>query len=71
MSDNKVSVFSGEKFKGEWVPERLVDAIDWLNQKLEEVPAARREQATINIWAKPEETFQGIVNKLEIEYPAD
>lgn len=45
----RVTVFSHERYDGEWMPEGLADAIAWLNDKLESIPAEYRDSATIEI----------------------
>jgi len=44
-----VSLFSKEQYDSEWIPEKLSDAIAWLNGFLEQVPPEWRNSATIGV----------------------
>ena len=44
-----VTLFCKARYEGEWMPEGLVDAIEWLRHFLEEVPAEFRDSAEIRI----------------------
>src|SRR5579864_1132178 len=47
--EKEVHVFRQEQYDGEWLPEKLSDAIAWLQEKLEIVPNEYRDSAKIEI----------------------
>jgi hypothetical protein len=44
-----VRVFEGDKYANEWPPEKLVEAVAWLADKLEGIPEQYRSEATFEI----------------------
>jgi hypothetical protein len=47
--ENEVRVFRQERYDGDWLPEKLSDAIAWLQGMLDSVPAEYRDSAKIEI----------------------
>jgi hypothetical protein len=47
--EKEVRIFRQERYDGEWLPEKLSDAIAWLQEKLESVPTEYRDSAKIEI----------------------
>lgn len=45
----EVVVFEQQRYGGEWMPEKLTDAVAWLQGLLEQVPAEHRDAVKIDI----------------------
>lgn len=45
----RITVFSAQRYDGDWLPEKLDDAIAWLREKLGEIPAEYQDSAEIEI----------------------
>jgi len=61
-----VTVLAVEKHNGEWFPERLVETIEWLQEKLASIPKEYREVATIDVGSSTE--YDGHTATVEISY---
>lgn len=44
-----VTLFDQEQYDGNWIPEKLTEAVAWLQGFLEQVPVQFRDKATIEI----------------------
>jgi hypothetical protein len=47
--EKRITIFNQEQYDGDWVPEKLSDALQWLQLKLQEIPAEYRDSAIIEI----------------------
>ena len=61
-----VTVLSSSPCYGEWFPEKLVDAIAWLNELLEEIPEEHRSQTIITV--ESETDYDGHNPRVVIAY---
>ena len=62
----KVTVFSAESGNNGWLPENFQQAIAWLQEKFDSIPAEYRETATIEIDSGT--YYDSTYSSLEIEY---
>ncbi len=44
-----VTLFAQERYDGDWMPEKLTEAVAWLQNFLAQVPDEHRNEATIDI----------------------
>jgi hypothetical protein len=61
-----VKVFDAEKHDGDWLPERLEDAIEWLQEKLSSVPEEFRERVMIEINSQTD--YDSSIASMTIDY---
>ena len=49
IQNKRVTVFDQEQYGDDWFPDKLVEAIAWLNGKLLEIPEEYRDTAKIDV----------------------